>query len=123
MAEEKILKDEIMSDAELDNVAGGNRAELAKMTQLFSTLGYLDRSYAAAEINSGNIQEISGKVNGIFQNLGMNMNYNDFGNNAYTAGGDASTSPTNVLTHNQAVVEAIKRAGRSGDVAPKAFYV
>ena len=123
MAEEKILKDEIMSDAELDNVAGGNRAELAKMTQLFSTLGYLDRSYAAAEINSGNIQEISGKVNGIFQNLGMNMNYNDFGKNAYTASGDASTSPTNVMTHNQAVVEAIKRAGRSGDVAPKAFYV
>ena len=27
MAEEKILKDEIMSDAELDGVAGGNRLE------------------------------------------------------------------------------------------------
>ena len=123
MAEDKILKDEIMSDAELDNVAGGNRAELAKMTQLFATLGYTKRSYSTAEINSGNIGKITEEVNGIFNNLGMNMNYNDFGNNAYTAGGDASTSPTNVLTHNQAVVEAIKRAGRSNDVAPKAFYV
>ena len=123
MAEDKILKDEIMSDAELDNVAGGNRTELAKMTQLFATLGYTKRSYSAAEINSGNIGKITAEVNGIFNELGMNMDYSNFRSNVYTAGGDASTSPTNVLTHNQAVVEAIKRAGRSNDVAPKAFYV
>ena len=122
MAEDKILKDEIMSDAELDNVAGGNRAELAKMSQLFATLGYTKRSYSAAEINSGNIGKISEEINGVFKNLGMNMNYNDYGNNAYTAGGDASTSPTNVLTHNQAVAEAIKRSGRT-DVNGKFFYV
>ena len=122
MAEDKILKDEIMSDAELDNVAGGNRTELAKMTQLFATLGYTKRSYSPAEINSGNIGKITEEINGVFNNLGMNMNYNDFGNNAYTAGGDASTSPTNVLTHNQAVAEAIKRSGRT-DVNGKFFYV
>ena len=122
MAEDKILKDEIMSDAELDNVAGGNRTELSKMTQLFATLGYTKRSYSPAEINSGNIGKITEEVNGIFNNLGMNMNYNDFGNNAYTAGGDASTSATNVLTHNQAVAEAIKRSGRT-DVNGKFFYV
>ena len=123
MAEEKILKSEEMSEEELDNVAGGNYAELAKMTQLFATLGFTDRSYSAAEINISNIGQIAAGVNQILNNLGMNMNYNSFGKNAYTAGGDASGSPTNVLTHNQAVVEAIKRAGRSNDVAPKAFYV
>ena len=116
------MKNEIMSDAELDNVAGGNTAELAKMTQLFATLGFTDRSYSAAEINSSNIGEIASGVNNIFNRLGMKIDYTPFGNNTYTAGGDGSNSPTNVLTHNQAVVEVIKRAGRSADVAPKAFY-
>ncbi|MBR4115818.1 MAG: hypothetical protein IKK40_07380, partial [Bacteroidales bacterium] len=38
MAKE-ILKDEILKDEELEQVAGGNRDELALDTQLFNALG------------------------------------------------------------------------------------
>ena len=35
----EILKDEILKDEELEQIAGGNRDELALDTQLFNTMG------------------------------------------------------------------------------------
>ena len=122
MAKE-ILKDEIMSDAELDNVAGGNVGELAKLTQLFKTLGFTDTAYVAADIKKDNMQGIVDQVNNIFGELGMGMNYSAYVGNKYTAGGDAAGSATVGMTHNEAVDEIIKRAGRAGDVNGSDFYI
>ena len=52
MAEEKILKDDLLSEEELDKVAGGTIAETVKDTQFLHALGLLDRAYTASEIQS-----------------------------------------------------------------------
>ena len=52
MAEEKILKDEILSDEELENVAGGTAAELAKDIKFLNALGIKTKNYSMDEIKS-----------------------------------------------------------------------
>ena len=52
MAEEKILKDEVLSEAELDGVAGGNRAETYADGDELVKRGLLteDQSYSSAPV-------------------------------------------------------------------------
>ena len=52
MAEEKILKDEVLSEEELDKVSGGTIEQAVKDTQFLHALGILDREYTASEIQS-----------------------------------------------------------------------
>ena len=61
MAKE-ILKEEILSEEELDKVAGGTIAETVKDTQLFHALGLIDRAYTASEVQN-NPDAVAGKLN------------------------------------------------------------
>ena len=51
MAKE-ILKEEILSEEELDKVAGGTIAETVKDTQFLHALGLIDRAYTASEVQN-----------------------------------------------------------------------
>ena len=50
MAEEKILKDEIMSEDELDNVAGGNAEEINKDFGFLRAVGALGQTSAVNDV-------------------------------------------------------------------------
>ena len=97
MAEEKILKDEIMSEQELDQVAGGNRDELALDTQLFNAMGERFKAYALDDITSSNVNVISSKISQLWSDAGLRVEYNDNGASKYFDGNGKQ------ITRNQAV--------------------
>ena len=86
MAKE-ILKDEILKDEELEQVAGGNRDELALDTQLFNALGDRFPAYTLREITSKNVNSISGQITALWNKAGIQVKYNDFGANSYSING------------------------------------
>ena len=115
MAEEKTLKDEVMSEEQLDQVAGGNRDELALDTQLFNAMGERSKAYDLEDITNTNVNGISAKITSLYSKLGIKVEYNDFGASSYSIGGRS-------ISRNQAVVEALNRAGYH-DIDPKAFQI
>ncbi len=96
MAKE-ILKDEIMNEAELDQVAGGNRDELALDTQLFNAMGERFKAYALDDITSSNVNVISSKISTLWKDAGLRVEYNDNGPSKYFDGRG------NQITRNEAV--------------------
>ena len=114
MAKE-ILKDEIMNEAELDQVAGGNRDELALDTQLFNAMGDRFKAYTLEEINSGNVNGISAKITSLYSKLGIQVKYDDFGASSYSIDGKATT-------RNEAVKYALWKAGYH-DIDPTPFQI
>ena len=115
MTNEKILKDEIMNEAELDMVAGGNRDELALDTQLFNAMGNRSKAYDLEDITNTNVNGISAKITSLYSKLGIEVKYNDFGASNYYINGQW-------ISRNQAVVEALNRAGYH-DIDPKPFQI
>ena len=63
MAKE-ILKDEILTEEELDNVAGGSRGELSCDTKLLEAVGVMDYSYSPGYCES-HMTEVQGELNQI----------------------------------------------------------
>lgn len=114
MAKE-ILKDEIMSEEQLDQVAGGNRDELALDTQLFNAMGDRFKAYNLEDITSANVNGISSKITALYGKLGIQVKYEDFGASSYSIDGKPAT-------RNQAVATALNRAGYH-DIDPKAFQI
>ena len=57
----EILKDEIMSEEELDNVAGGTAAEMAKDTAFFHAVGLMSKSYSA-DYCAANTDEVAAEI-------------------------------------------------------------
>ena len=111
----EILKDEIMNEKELDQVAGGNRDELALDTQLFNAMGNRSKAYDLEDITNTNVNGISAKITSLYSKLGIQVSYNDFGASTYKIDGQ----PT---TRNQAIEVALNRAGYH-DIDPKAFQI
>ena len=85
----EILKDEIMSEKELDKVAGGNRDELALDTQLFNAMGNRSKAYDLEDITNTNVNGISAKITSLYSKLGIQVSYNDFGASSYSVDGQA----------------------------------
>ena len=115
MTNEKILKDEIMNEAELDMVAGGNRDELALDTQLFNAMGNRSKAYDLEDITNTNVNGISAKITSLYGKFGIEVKYNDFGASNYYINGQW-------ISRNQAVTEALNRAGYH-DIDPKPFQI
>lgn len=111
----EILKDEILSDAELENISGGNRDELALDTQLFNTMGGRIKAYDLDDITNTNVRGISAKINSLYGKLGIQVSYNDLGASSYKINGKSAT-------RNQAVAEALNRAGYH-NIDPKPFQI
>ena len=111
----EILKDEIMSEKELDKVAGGNRDELALDTQLFNAMGNRSKAYDLEDITNTNVNGISAKITSLYSKLGIQVSYNDFGASSYSVDGQATT-------RNHAIEVALNRAGYH-DIDPKAFQI
>ena len=113
MAEERIFN-EVMSIEELDNVAGGNRVELALDTKLFKDLGYLSKSYTSKEINNGNVNEIAAQVKDLWNKFGFHFEYKDFEANVVRGRG--------ADTRDAAIRALLKQSGYGGEIAPEQYY-
>ena len=111
----EILKDEILKDEELEQIAGGNRDELALDTQLFNAMGGRSKAYDLEDITNKNVNGISAKINSLYSKLGIQVSYNDFGASSYSIDGQ----PT---TRNHAIEVALNRAGYH-DIDPKPFQI
>ena len=111
MTNEMILNSEILKEAELDKIAGGNRQQLALDTQLFKAMGYMEQSYTLSQINDSNVNEISSKVGMLWKKFNMDYKYNDFGSDDHGS-----------LNRNQAIDKVIWDAGMGGYLDPKRFY-
>lgn len=71
----EIKKDEILSEEELEQVAGGTIAETVKDTQFLHALGLMDRSYTAADCKN-NFTAISNEIDdAIFHLVGNHSGY------------------------------------------------
>ena len=111
----EILKNEILSEEELEQIAGGNRDELALDTQLFNTMGNRIPAYDLEDITNTNVNGISAKITSLYAKLGIQVEYNDFGASSYKIDGQ----PT---TRNNAIVVALNRAGYH-NIDPKPFQI
>ena len=111
----EILKDEILSEEELEGIAGGNRDELALDTQLFNTMGNRIKAYDLDDITNTNVNGISARITSLYAKLGIEVKYNDFGASNYYIDGKW-------IPRNQAVTEALNRAGYH-NIDPKPFQI
>ena len=111
----EILKNEMMSEEQLDQIAGGNRDELALDTQLFSAMGGRTTPYDVENITNTNVNGIAAKITSLYAKLGIQVKYNDFGASSYSIDG-------NPTTRNNAIVEALNRAGYH-DIDPSQFQI
>ena len=74
MAEEKILKDELLSDEQLENVAGGTLDETAADTRVLKKLGLrIDGRSAEDLIDFSKFSEAAGEVSQIFKRFGIRV--------------------------------------------------
>ena len=110
-----ILKEEILKEEELEQIAGGNRDELALDTQLFNTMGGRIPAYDKYDITNTNVNGIAAKITSLYAKLGIEVKYNDFGASNYYINGKW-------IPRNQAVTEAMNRAGYH-DLDPKPFQI
>ena len=110
----EILKEEILKDEELEQIAGGNRDELALDTQLFNAMGGRSPAYTLDDITSANVNGIAGKITALYGKLGIQVEYNDFGASSYKING-------NWIPRNKAVEIALNNAGYH-DIDPNQFF-
>ena len=111
----EILKEEIMTEDQLEQIAGGNRDELALDTQLFNAMGGRSPAYTLDDITSANVNGIASKITSLYSKLGIEVKYNDFGASDYYINGQW-------ISRNQAVTEALNRAGYH-NIDPKLFQI
>lgn len=105
MAEEKILKNEIMSEEQLDNVVGGTRGQLSCDTKLLHALGIMDHFYEPYYCET-HTSEVEAEVNSALKTLGsskhgatgFSVEASIDGNNKYTVGNWANPNcPRSVM--------------------------
>ena len=111
----EILKDEIMNEEELEQVAGGNRDELSLDTKLFNAMGGRMEAYDLYQITNNNVNGIAARVSSLYGKLGIKVEYNDFGASRYFK----NNRP---ISRNDAVVAALNEAGYH-DMDPKQFQI
>ena len=70
MKDEKILAEEVLSDEELEGVAGGTLSEMVKDTQFLHALGLMNRDYSAKEIEA-NEDDVSRLISKAFGSKDM----------------------------------------------------
>ena len=110
----KILKDEILKDEQLDKIVGGNRDELALDRELFNAMTPR-RSPFEEEITNRNYKQIAAKVGCLWQKFGITMKYNDTGASNYYV--DGKWTP-----RNEAIKTVLFRAGYH-DINPDQFMI
>ena len=111
----EILKDEILTENELEQIAGGNRDELALDTQLFNAMGGRIKAYDLEDITNTNFRGIAAKVGPLWQKFGITMKYNDTGASNYYV--DGKWTP-----RNEAIKTVLFRAGYH-DINPDQFMI
>lgn len=111
------FQDEVMSDAELDNVSGGNYVELQKDMKFFAALGLIDPADVPKTVNYSNFNEVNRTVYEIWQQFKINMSGSEAVQNGYTLPADGQAFGN---TRRGAMNYAKYRSGR-GDVNPDNF--
>lgn len=69
----EILKDEIMSEEQLENVVGGTRGQLSCDTKLLNALGVMDHFYEPYYCQT-HMSEVEAEVNAALKTLGESKN-------------------------------------------------
>ena len=115
MKDEKILQDEQLTDDQVENVAGGNRDELALDTQLFNAMCGRSKAYDLEDITNTNYRGIQSKITSLYGKLGIQVSYNDFGASEYSIDGCR-------ISRNDAVGISLNRTGYH-DIDPSAFQI
>ena len=110
----EVLKDEILTENELEQIAGGNRDELALDRELFNAMTPR-RSPFEEEITNRNYKQIAAKVGCLWQNFGITMKYNDNGANSYFIDGK-------LIPRNEAIKTVLVRAGHP-EIEPEPFMI
>ena len=105
-----------LSFEELEMVSGGNREELALDTQLFNTMGGRSKAYVLDDLTDANVKGVAGKIDNLWSQYGIMVQYNDTGASQYFIDG-------NPTTRNQAVKEVIDRAGYLDAINPAQFQL
>lgn len=83
------FQDEVMSDAELENVSGGSYVELLKDMKFFAALGLIDPADVPKTVDYSNFNEINRTVYEKWQeHFGINMSGREGGPNGYTLPAD-----------------------------------
>ena len=85
------MANEILKEEELEQVAGGNRDELALDTQLFNAMGDRFPAYALKDITSSNVNVISSQISTLWKDAGLRVEYNDNGPSKYFDGNNQIT--------------------------------
>ena len=80
---------EVMSEAELDNVAGGNYVELQKDMKFFAALGLIDAADVPKVVNYQNFNDINRTVYETWQQFKINLSGSEAVKNGYTLPSDA----------------------------------
>ena len=101
---------------ELEMVSGGNREELALDTQLFNTMGGRSKAYVLDDLTDANVKGVAAKIDNLWSQYGIMVQYNDTGASQYFIDG-------NPTTRNQAVKEVIDRAGYLDAINPAQFQL
>ena len=112
----EILKDEILKNAELEQVAGGNRNELALDTMLWDAMGHRTNPVGVDDITDTNVNQIASKVSALYSKAGIQVQYNDFGGSNYFIDGVS-------VTRNRAIKIVIHKLGYDGIIDPKHFQI
>ena len=105
-----------LSFEELEMVSGGNREELALDTQLFNTMGGRSKAYVLDDLTDANVKGVAAKIDNLWSQYGIMVQYNDTGASQYFIDG-------NPTTRNQAVKEVIDRAGYLDAINPAQFQL
>lgn len=101
----EILKDEIMSEEQLENVVGGTRGQLSCDTKLLNALGVMDHFYEPYYCQT-HTSEVEAEVNAALKTLGaskhgaknFSIQANLDGDNSYRVGNWANPNcPRNVM--------------------------
>ena len=110
-----MYNNELISEAELDFVAGGNRDELALDSQLWAAMGGRSTAYTTDQITSTNVNGIAAKIDDLWARAGFTVTYNDFGASSYSLNGQA-------ISRNKAIETVLNQLGYH-DIDPKQFEI
>ena len=82
MKDEKILNEEVLSDEELEGVAGGADDETLKDAQFLNKLGLADWRISMNDIKEAR-SDAEGYLAGAFSEVGISVEYSEKGKNVY----------------------------------------
>lgn len=116
MKDEKNLQDELMTDEELEQVAGGSYKQTAQDSVILHSLGFLDEEYTAEDIMFCQDWSKEVKVYDAFKKLGIGYSVSFSADNVYSFNGQK-------ISRRKAYEIAWEKAGRNLNDLPPSWGI